>query len=86
MFTSHSGTIYKAGTTEGLTWTTTRQTLILDKKAYRKGDVIRGRIYFECLDELNNPKYPNRPPRPIKVKGVFKTVVEQADGGRGQYW
>ena len=75
-FTCQFWTAYRAGPREGLTWTTTRQKLTLDKKEYRKGDVIKGRLDFECLDELKNPKYPKRPPRIITVKGVFKTIVE----------
>ncbi len=50
--------------------------MTLDKKAYRKGDVIKGRIDIEVLDELINPKYPDRPPRPIMLYRVFKTVVK----------
>ncbi|MEW6350343.1 MAG: hypothetical protein AB1646_14845 [Thermodesulfobacteriota bacterium] len=78
MFTCEYWTLYRSAPVPGqkLTWTTTRQKLTLDKKVYRKGDVIKGRIDFECLDELINPKYPNRPPRTITLKGVFKTVVE----------
>jgi hypothetical protein len=76
MFTCQFWTLYRAGTGEGLRWTTKQQKLTLNKKAYRKGDVIKGRIDFECLDELINPKYPGRPPRTIMVYGVFKTIVE----------
>jgi hypothetical protein len=59
-----------------LIWTTKRQKLTLDKKTYQKGDLIKGRIDTEVLDELISPKYPNRPPRLIKFYGVFKTIVE----------
>jgi hypothetical protein len=76
MFTCQYWLVYNAGPTEGLIWTTKRQKLTLDKKTYRKGDVIKGRIDFECLDEFINPKYPGRPPRPITINGVFKTIVE----------
>jgi hypothetical protein len=61
-----------------VTWTTTRQKLTLDKKVYAKGDMIKGRIDFECLSELN-PKYAQqfgRDPRTVKVFGVFKTILE----------
>lgn len=58
-------------------WTTKRQKMTLDKKGYRKGDTIKGKIDFECLDELIDPKYPNRPPRTIQVYGVFKAMVEK---------
>ena len=36
----------------------------------------KGKIDFGCLDEFINQKYHARPPRTIKVYGVFKTVVE----------
>lgn len=61
-------------------WTTTRQRLTLDKKVYKKGDVVNGGILFECLNELINPKDIERwrrdPTCTIKVFGVFKTIVE----------
>jgi hypothetical protein len=76
MFTCQFSTNYIAGPTEGLTWTTKRQGLTLDKKAYGQGDVIKGRIDIEVLDELINPESPDRPPRPITVYGVFKTIVK----------
>jgi hypothetical protein len=57
-------------------WTTKRQKLTLDKKTYQKGDTIKGRIDIEVLDELIDPKYPDRPPRLITLYGVFKTIVE----------
>ncbi|MBI4963248.1 MAG: hypothetical protein HY913_08225 [Desulfomonile tiedjei] len=61
-------------------WTTTRQKLTLDKKAYRKGDVIKGRIDFECVMQLINPndikKWSRDPTAVIKLFGVFKSTVE----------
>ncbi len=61
------------------TWTTTRQKLILDKEMYRKGEVIKGRLDFECVMEPINRewiwKYGKRP-QTIHVYGVFKTIVE----------
>ncbi len=63
----------------GTIWTTKRQKLTLDKKACRTGDVIKGRIDFECVQEPTNPAYIEewgRNPRTIKVHGVFKTIVE----------
>ncbi len=60
-------------------WTTKRQKLTLDKKVHRKGDVIKGKIAFECAQEPTNPKYVEkwgRNPTTIKVKGVFKTILE----------
>ncbi len=75
-FKSQYWCVYRAGPRKGLQWTTKRQKLTLDKKSYRRGDVIKGRIDFECLDELINLKYPNRRPRRIMVYGVFRTIVE----------
>ena len=56
-------------------YATTAQRLILDKKAYKKGDVIKGRIDFECFSELIHP-HPASPPSLIRLYGVFKTIVE----------
>lgn len=62
------------------TWTTTRQKLTLDKKAFRKGDVIKRRIDFECVAKVIDPKNIERwgkdPTTTIKVFGVFKTIVK----------
>jgi hypothetical protein len=80
MFTCQYWTRYRAVRRhEALIWTTTRQKLTLDKKVYRKGDVIQGRIEFECEEEETFPEYVKkwgRHPVPITVNGVFKTVVE----------
>ncbi|MFH1114567.1 MAG: hypothetical protein V1792_11650 [Pseudomonadota bacterium] len=62
-----------------LIWTTKWQKLTLDRKAHQKGNVIKGRIEFECLQEPTNPKYIEkwgRSLRTIKVYGVFKTIVQ----------
>ncbi|MFH1115943.1 MAG: hypothetical protein V1792_18685 [Pseudomonadota bacterium] len=56
-------------------WTTTQQKLTLDRKTYRKGDVIKGRIDFACWSELHQP-HPASPPHKTNVYGVFKTIVE----------
>jgi hypothetical protein len=61
---------------EGLIWTTKRQKLILDKKVYTIGSVIKGKIEFECLQEVTNPKYGGGFPRSIIIKGVFKTTLK----------
>lgn len=53
--------------------TTKRQELTLDKKEYRKGDLVTGRIDFECLVEC--PECPEKPETVI-VKGVFKTILK----------
>ena len=60
---------------EGLIWTTKKQILILDKKEYKKGDTIKGKLKFECLQEVTNPKYKGRYPHYIRIEGVFKTTV-----------
>lgn len=78
-FTSQYWTIYPGDKgDEGLIWTTTRQSLVLNKRKYRKGDEVRGKIKFECLQEITNPKYKGRFPRSIAVQGVFRTVVEES--------
>ena len=61
---------------EGLIWTTKRQKLILDKKVYAIGDIIKGKIEFECLQEVTNPKYGGRHPKAIIIEGVFRTIIE----------
>lgn len=81
MFTSQYWTFYKGpGGNVDLIWTTKRQELTLDNKVYRKGDVIKGRIDFECVEEATNPEYaakwPVKRPITIKVYGVFRTIVE----------
>jgi hypothetical protein len=61
-------------------WTTTRQKLTLDRKEFRKGDVIKGRIDFECdmklIDAKDIKKWRVDPTGIIKVSGAFKTIVE----------
>ena len=62
-----------------LIWTTKRQKLTLGKNKYRQGDVIKGRIDFACVEEIDESKHTRRSsgsPRLIKVFGVFKTTVE----------
>ncbi len=81
MFSCQYWAMYQVGfTTQPDTiWTTTRQKLTLDKKTYRKGDVIKGKIDFECVEEPTNPEYIQgwgRNPKTIRVHGVFKTIVE----------
>jgi len=79
MFTCQFSTSYKYRRGH-LMWTTKRQKLTLDKKAYRKGDVIKGRIDFECVEEeitdLKGVAKSDRNPTTIMVNGVFKTVIE----------
>jgi hypothetical protein len=58
MFRCQYWTFYKApGGKADLIWTTKRQELTLDDQAYRIGDVIKGRIDFECVEEATNPEY-----------------------------
>lgn len=63
-----------------LIWKTKRQMLTLDKKVYRKGDVIKGIIDFECVGEgvtdLKSIEKSDKHPTTIKVYGVFKTILE----------
>jgi hypothetical protein len=79
MFTCQYWTFYKWKRGH-LMWKTKRQELILDKKVYRKGDVIKGRIDFECVEEeamgLKGIEKYDREPTSYKVYGVFKTIVE----------
>lgn len=61
---------------EKLVWTTKKQNLKLNKKRYKKGEVMKGEIKFECLQEVTNPKYKGRFPRTIKIEGVFKPIIK----------
>ena len=61
---------------EDVIWTTKKQKLVLQKKEYRKGDILRGKIEFECLQEVTNPKYGARYPRIIRIEGVFKPELK----------
>ncbi|MFZ5868362.1 MAG: hypothetical protein ACOYXY_20930 [Thermodesulfobacteriota bacterium] len=80
MFTCQYWTFYKGPMERAdFIWTTNRQKLTLDKQVFRKGDVIKGRIDFECLQEATHPKFLEKWgkwPKTIKVYGVFKTIVE----------
>jgi hypothetical protein len=81
IFTSEYWTVFRIrpSIVPFATWTTTRQKLTLDKKVYRKGDAIKGRIDFECVQKITDPiliEHFGRNPTTIKVSGVFKTIVE----------
>jgi hypothetical protein len=79
MFTCQFWTALKKMPSGGVKWTTTRQELILDKKIYHKGEVIKGRIDYECIEEpINVNHIEKRDSNPItyKIYGAFKTVVE----------
>ncbi|MFH0821188.1 MAG: hypothetical protein V2B18_00425 [Pseudomonadota bacterium] len=80
-FRSRYSTTYLVSTRphSHLMWTTKRQTLTLDRKRYYKGDVIKGRLEFECLQEATHPKYIEkwgRHLRTIEVYGVFRSIVK----------
>jgi hypothetical protein len=78
MFTCQYWTFYAAGPTD-LIWTTKRQKLTLDRKMYRRGDVIKGKIDFECVQEITDPEHVEKYGKgttTISVSGVFKTIVE----------
>jgi hypothetical protein len=72
-FRSQYWTSYE-GPDEDLIWTTKRQELTLDKNAYGKGDVIKGRIVFECVEAAKDPGA--RYNRTVKIEGVFKTILK----------
>jgi hypothetical protein len=79
MFTCQFWNLYQIPGDADMVWTTKRQELTLDKKVYRKGDVIKGRIDFECVMEATNPAFIEKKGKwtmTIKVYGVFKTIVE----------
>lgn len=59
-------------------WTTTEQELTLDKKVYRRGDEIKGRIYLQCWRQPADPKAKGAFGWRgiIEVRGVVKTTVE----------
>jgi hypothetical protein len=81
VFWSQYWTIYKKRfrVREGFIWTTKKQSLTLYKRVYGKGDVIKGRLEFECLEEPTNPKYIEKYGRhltTIKMYGVFKTLLK----------
>ena len=79
-FASHYWCAYVADPRDMvLAWTTKRQKLTLENNTYRIGDVISGKIDFECVQEIANPKYVEKygkNPTTIKVHGVFKTIVK----------
>ncbi len=79
MFRCQFWNLYQIPRLADMVWTTKRQELTLDKEVYGKGDVIKGRIDFECVQEATNPKYVEkwgRTPTTIKVYGVFKTILK----------
>lgn len=60
-------------------WVTKRQELTLDKNMYQRGDLIKGRIYFECVEGLAHPRPTytfQESLTVIKIQGVFKTILK----------
>jgi hypothetical protein len=79
VFRSQFWAWYKADYGQRLIWATQKQDLTLDRQVCRKGDVIKGRIHFECVQEPGNPEYIEKYGKhstTIAVNGVFKTIVE----------
>jgi len=75
-------TVYMAQTNvnSSLVWSTILQKLTLEKEEYHSGDLIKGKIEFECLESTMHPKYTEKRGRhrktSIKVYGAFKTIVQ----------
>ncbi|MFH1114566.1 MAG: hypothetical protein V1792_11645 [Pseudomonadota bacterium] len=77
-FTCQYSTKYLAAIVGGLIWTTKQQKLTLDRKEYHRGDVIKGKIEFECIEKPRDPEYLKEKlwyEKNIKVYGVFKTIL-----------
>jgi hypothetical protein len=67
------------GPNVGLIWTTKHQKLTLDREKYHTGDVIKGKIEFECIEEPTHPNYLKERGwhlTTIKLHGVFRTVAQ----------
>ena len=76
-FTSQYWTTYIVDKgNENVIWTTKKQALILNKKNYKKGDTIKGKIKFECLQEVTNAKSGERYPQSISIEGYFKPTLK----------
>jgi hypothetical protein len=76
-FTSQYWTAYVADKgDEGLIWITKKQYLILNQENYKIGDTIKGKIEFECVQEVTNPKYGGRYPKSISIEGYFKPKLK----------
>jgi hypothetical protein len=67
---------YEAARYGVLTWTTKKQVLTLDKRIYHKGDVIKGRIAFECAEDETDPLRGLVSTTIIKLEGAFKTILQ----------
>ncbi|HAR41996.1 MAG TPA: hypothetical protein DCS07_05095 [Bdellovibrionales bacterium] len=76
-YSSHYKTVYPvAAANTGLVWTTTKQRLVLNKKQYAKGDFIRGRIDFECVEEMKDARNGKKNIRTIRIEGRFKPTLQ----------
>jgi hypothetical protein len=76
-FTSQYWTVYVVDKgNENVIWTTKKQDLILNKKNYKKGDTIKGKIEFECLQEVTNSKSGERYPQSISIEGFIKPALK----------
>ena len=76
-FTSQYWTVYVIDKgNENVIWTTKKQALILNKKNYKKGDIIKGKIKFECLQEVTNSKSGERYPVSIRIEGFIKPTLK----------
>jgi|GEM_PF-2871940 len=70
--------------TELQRWETLRQQLILDKKSYKPGDEVRGRVRYECLQTVHAREFGTADEQPINiytdtvwVEGVFRCRVKK---------
>ncbi len=76
VFRSQCWAVYKGARYGDLTWTTKKQELTLDRRVYHKGDTVKGRIVFECAEDVTDPVRGVISTTIIKVNGVFKTVLK----------
>jgi hypothetical protein len=76
-FSSQYKTVYPvAAANTGLIWTTTKQRLLLNKKRYEKGEVIRGRIEFECDEDMREARNGKKHNHTIRIEGRFKPTLQ----------
>jgi hypothetical protein len=76
-FSSQYKTVYPvAAANSGLIWTTTKQRLVLNKKHYEKGEIIRGCIEFECVEEKREARNGKKYIHTIRIDGRFKPTLQ----------
>lgn len=76
-FSSQYKTVYPvAAANTGLIWTTTKQRLLLNKKHYEKGEVIKGRIEFECDEDMRDTRNGKKQTHSIRIEGRFKPTLQ----------